>query len=159
MLSFSNEVDLFNFPLRMFLCDTNMYFFNIYDNHLEHIPTLQGQELSWLERVTHIAMRVHHTKCTITHIQIDIDIHTSYAMQLHRRKVNRTLPTFQEYRPVRYRKCKTDITIPRECGLSKEREDKGYMERGTLIHCSKEEAKREEERCNHLGRSHPCPFC
>ena len=36
-----------------------------YDNRFEHISTLQGQKLSWLERVVHIAKRVHHTKCTI----------------------------------------------------------------------------------------------
>ena len=55
-----------------------------YGNRLEHIPTLQGHELSWLERVTHIAPRFHHTKCTITHIQADIGIHASCTMQPHR---------------------------------------------------------------------------
>ena len=57
-----------------------------YDNHLEHIPTLQGQKLSWLEKVTHVATRVHHTKCTITHIQVDIDIHSSCRILSHRRR-------------------------------------------------------------------------
>ena len=37
-------------------------------------------------------------------------------------KINETLPTFQEYGPARYRKCKIDIAIPREHNLSKERE-------------------------------------
>ena len=57
-----------------------------YGNRLEHIPTLQGQELSWLERVTHVAMRVHHTKWTITHtcVGIYIYIHTSCTMLSHR---------------------------------------------------------------------------
>ena len=36
------------------------------------------------------------------------------------KKVNQTLPTFQGYDPSRYRKCKADIAIPRECGPSKE---------------------------------------
>ena len=61
-----------------------------YDNCLEHIPILQGQELSWLERVTHVATRVHHTKCTITHTQttrhiyIYTHIHASCTMLSHR---------------------------------------------------------------------------
>jgi len=33
------------------------------------------------------------------------------------KKVNQTLLTFQGYGPTRYRKCKTDIAIPRECSL------------------------------------------
>ena len=44
-----------------------------YDNRLECIPILQGQELSWLERVTHVNTRVHHTKCTITHTHAGIN--------------------------------------------------------------------------------------
>ena len=66
--------------LRQSHCDDhahNIAWICTYENCLERIPTLQGQELSWLERVTHVAMRVHHTKCTITHIQADIDIHTT----------------------------------------------------------------------------------
>ena len=55
-----------------------------YGIHLQCIPTLQGQELSWLERVTHIATRVHHTKCTITHTYIYTHTHTSCAMQPHK---------------------------------------------------------------------------
>ena len=38
------------------------------------------------------------------------------------RKVSQTLPTFQVYGPIRYRKCKTDIAIPRERGPSEEQE-------------------------------------
>jgi len=38
---------------------------------------------------------------------------------------------FQGYGPTRYRKCKKDITIPRERGPIKEEEKlKGYKERG-----------------------------
>ena len=46
---------------------------------------------------------------------------------------------FQRYGPVRYKKCKIDIAIPRECGPSKEQENKkGYME-GDPNTCSREE--------------------
>ena len=38
-----------------------------YNRCLDHILMPQGQEHSWLERVAHVAIRVHHTKCTITH--------------------------------------------------------------------------------------------
>ena len=47
----------------------------IYGNRLEHIPILEGQELSWLDKITHIATRVHHTKCTITHTHVGIYIY------------------------------------------------------------------------------------
>ena len=127
----------------------NITWIYTYGNRLEHILVLQGQELSWLERVTHVATRVHHTKYTITHthasiyicIYIYIHIHTSCTMLSHKaRKVNQTLPTFQGYGPTRYRKCKIDITIPRERGTSKEQENKrGYMD-GDPNTCSKEEA-------------------
>ena len=61
-------------------------------------------------------------------------------------KVNQTLPTFQGYGPARYRKCKIDITILRECGPSMEQENKrGYME-GDPNTCSREEAYREGKR-------------
>ena len=64
-----------------------------YGNRLEHIPTLQGQELSWLERVTHVAMRVHHTKWTITHtcvgIYIYIYTYIMYNAITQSRKVNK----------------------------------------------------------------------
>ena len=104
----------------------NIVWICTYDNRLEHIPILQGQELSWLERAAHIAIRVHHTKCTITHtrtsIYIYIYIHT-YIMHnaiTQSKKVNQTLPMFQGYDPARYRKCKIDIAIPKERGLSME---------------------------------------
>ena len=35
------------------------------------------------------------------------------------KKVKQTLSIFQEYGLARYRKCKTDIAIPRECGQNK----------------------------------------
>ena len=50
----------------------------------EHILMSQGQEHLWLERVTHTATRVHHTKCTITHTHTSIYIHTSCTMLSHR---------------------------------------------------------------------------
>ena len=55
-----------------------------YNNCLECIPTLQGQEHLWLQWVAFLATRVHHTKCTITHIQAYIDIHISRIMLSHR---------------------------------------------------------------------------
>ena len=73
--------------LRQSECDDrahNIAWICTYGNCLEHIPTLQGQELSWLERVTYVATRVHHTRCTIIHVQIDIDIHTSYIILSYR---------------------------------------------------------------------------
>ena len=87
----------------------------------------QGQEHSWLERVIHVATGVHHTKCTITHTHIGIYIyiytHTSCIMLSHRAgKVIQTLPTFQEFGLARYRKCKTNIAIPKERGPSKKQE-------------------------------------
>ena len=55
------------------------------------------------------------------------------------KKVNQTLPMFQGYGPTRYRKCKTNIAIPKERGLSKKQENKrGYME-GDFNTCSREE--------------------
>ena len=74
-----------------------------------------------------------------------------------RRKVKQTLPTSQGYSRARYRKCKTNIAIPRECDLSKEQEDKGYMERGTLIHCIFLLASLPFFLAP--SRSHPCPKC
>ena len=85
------------------------------------------------------------------------------------RKVNQTLSTFQGYGPARYRKCKTNIAIPRECGPSKEQEKgKGGTWRGTLIHAldkrlrererereREEEEEEEEEEGNHLGGASP----
>ena len=43
-------------------------------------------------------------------------------MQSHKEKVNHTLPKFLGYGLARYRKCKTDIAIPKEHGPSKEQE-------------------------------------
>ena len=45
-------------------------------------------------------------------------------------KVKQTLPMFQGYGPVRYKKCKIDIAIPRECGPSKEQENKKRVHGG-----------------------------
>ena len=61
-------------------CAHNIAWICTYSNCLGHMPTLQGQEHSWLERVAHVATRVHHTKYTITHKQAYIDIHTSRTM-------------------------------------------------------------------------------
>ena len=58
---------------------------------------------------------------------------SSYKVHDHphmRRKVKQTLSTFQRYGPVRYRKCKTDIAIPREHGSSKEQEKQRVQEEG-----------------------------
>jgi len=46
-----------------------------YNNRHERILLSQGPKHLWLERVTHVAMRVHHTKCTITHTRTDIYIY------------------------------------------------------------------------------------
>ena len=83
-----------------------------YDKRLECIPILQGQELSWLKRVAHVAMRIHHTKRTITHTQTNRYIYIYiyiYTCIMHNaitrsEKVNQTLPTFQGYGPVWYKK-------------------------------------------------------
>ena len=67
-----------------------------YDNRFEHIPILQGEELSWVEKVTHVAMRVHHAKCRITHthrgIYIYIYIHIMHNATTQSGKVHQTLP-------------------------------------------------------------------
>ena len=56
-----------------------------------------------------------------THTDIYIYIHTLCTMLSHRiGKVIQTLPMFQGYGVARYKKCKTDIAIPEECGPSKE---------------------------------------
>ena len=58
------------------------------------------------------------------------------------KKVKQTLPTFQGYGLARYRKCKTDIAMPRERGPGKEQEKiKWYKERGNPNTCSREKAK------------------
>ena len=66
--------------------------------------------------------KVHNHPHTHKHIYIYTYIHT-YIMHnaiTQSKKVNQTLPMFQGYDPARYRKCKTDIAIPKECGLSME---------------------------------------
>ena len=56
------------------------------------------------------------------------------------------MPTFQVYSLARYKKCKTNIAIPRERNPSKKQEKlKGYME-GDPNTCSRKEAHRERER-------------
>ena len=63
------------------------------------------------------------------------------------RKVNQTLSTFQGYGPARYRKCKIDIVMPRECGPSKEQEKVKGTKRGeTLIHALEKRLKERERR-------------
>ena len=59
-----------------------------------------------------------------THRHAGINIYT-YIMHnaiTLSRKVKHTLPTFQGYDLARYKKCKIDIAIPRECGPSKKQE-------------------------------------
>ena len=86
--------------------------------------------------------KVHNHPHTCRQIYIYIYTHT-YIMHnatTQSGKINQTLPMFQGYGPVRYRKCKIDTVIPRERGLSKEQENKmGYME-GDPNTCSREEA-------------------
>ena len=79
------------------------------------------------------------------YIHTHTHIHTSCIMLSYSRKIKKTLPTFQVYGPTRYRKCKTDIVIPRERGRSKEQEKKWYGERGNPNTCSKEKAKRKRK--------------
>ena len=55
-------------------------------------------------------------------------------------KINQTLPMFQGYGLTRYRNCKTDIAIPKECGLGKEQENKMGCMHGDPNTCSREEA-------------------
>ena len=54
----------------------NMAWICTYDNRLKHIPILLGQELLWLEKVTDVDTKVHHTKCIITHTHAGIYIYT-----------------------------------------------------------------------------------
>ena len=65
-------------------CAYNIAWAHTYSKCYVHITILQGQEHSWLERVAHVATRVHNTKCTITPIQTYINIHTSCTMWSHR---------------------------------------------------------------------------
>ena len=67
--------------------------------------------------------KVHDHPHTHRNIYIYIYTHTSCIMLSHRvGKVIQTLPTFQEYGLARYRKCKTNIAIPKERGPSKKQE-------------------------------------
>ena len=70
-------------------------------------------------------MRVHHTKCTITHTHvgryISCIMHNAITQsEEKKKKKNQTLPTFLGYGPTRYRKSKTKIAILKERGPSKE---------------------------------------
>ena len=47
-----------------------------YSNRLKHILMPQGQEHSWPERMTHVTIRIHHTKCTITRRHTHMHTHT-----------------------------------------------------------------------------------
>ena len=56
-----------------------------YSNRLKHILMPQGQEHSWPERMTHVTIRIHHTKCTITrrHTHMHTHTHTCRHSILH----------------------------------------------------------------------------
>ena len=69
-------------------------------------------------------------------------------------KVNQTLPTFQGYGPARYRKCKTDIVIPREHGPSKKQESKRGTWRRALIYAL-EKKLRDKEREDRFRGARP----
>ena len=96
----------------------------------------QGPEHSWLRRVTHVAMIVHHTKCTITHahvgIYIYIYIYIDHAQYYHIEQKSKTdIPNIPRiYSLARYKKYKTDIVIHRECGPSKEQERQRVQVKG-----------------------------
>ena len=78
-------------------CAHNIVWICTYGNHPEHIPILRGQEFSWLEWVTHVATRVHHTKCTITHTRAGIYIYIMHNGTTQSGRVNQTLSIFQGY--------------------------------------------------------------
>ena len=66
--------------------------------------------------------KVHDHPHTHRNIYIYIYTHT-YIMHnatTQSGKINQTLPMFQGYGLARYRKCKIDIVIPRECDPRKE---------------------------------------
>ena len=95
-------------------------------------------------------MRVHHTKCIVTHAHAGKHRYT-YIMDnaiTQSRKVNHIFLAIQGYGLARYRKSKIGIVIPKECGPSKKQENKmGYME-GPLIHALEKRLKeRESEDC------------
>ena len=54
-----------------------------YNNRLKHLLMSQGPEHSWLKRVTHIATKVHHTKCMITHTHASIYIYIYIYTHTH----------------------------------------------------------------------------
>ena len=86
----------------------------------------QGQDHSWPERGhsrdhESPSYKVHDHPHTRRHIYIYIYIHHHNATTQSRR-VNQTLLTFQGYDPARYKECKTDIVIPKECASSNEQE-------------------------------------
>ena len=66
--------------------------------------------------------KVHNHPHMHRHIYIYIYTNIMHNAITQSRKVNQTLPTFQGYDTARYRKCKTNITIPRECNPSMEQE-------------------------------------
>jgi len=88
-------------------------------------------------------MRVHHTKCTITHTHvgkyISCIMHNAIT-QSEKKKITQTLPTFLGYGPTRYRKSKTKIAILKKRGLSKEQENKRRYTNRDPNKCSREEA-------------------
>ena len=95
-----------------------------------HIHTTRSRALMTREGYSRshgsLSYKVHNHPHTPGHkyIYIYIYIHTfiMYNAITQSRKVKKTLPTFQGYGPARYRKCKTYIAIPTECGPSKEQE-------------------------------------
>ena len=67
-------------------------------------------------------MRVHHTKCTFTYI-VSIYIYIHHAQCYHTKRESKVeIANIPRAGPTRYKKCKIDIAIPRECGPSKEQE-------------------------------------
>ena len=142
----------------------------------------QGQELSLLERVTHIAMRVHHTKWTITHthagIYIYIYTYIHHAQCHHTEQESKTdivnVPKVwpSKVQEIWNKHFHTQGMRPKQGA----RKIKGTRNGGNLMHCSREDTVREGERCNHSRRLglliywtlpfvglssclHPCPFC
>ena len=102
----------------------------------------QGQEHSWPERVNHLTMRVHHTKCTITHTHVGKYIYIYIYTHIHHAQCYHT-----------EQESKTNIAIPRERGLSKEQEKiKGTRGGGTLIHALEKRLKERERKRNPLWR-------
>ena len=80
----------------------------------DHLHNHENPSYNVHDTHTHVGARTH------THIHICKHIYIMHNAITHSKKVKQTLPTFQGYGPVRYRKCKTDIAIPRERNPSKE---------------------------------------